>query len=151
MYDHYVCRRCWDNTDDEVKEHTFLEMRWTLPGLCRATRSIDPQPALLILLLCYPAIIGEVIHFCVDFGWRPWRIVRSHYPRGARTWIDQVRSVDLGAYEAEDLASLGLPGQTLEHTEIARRYSSARKYVATHMNHKAMRRSGYFDRVEFRM
>ena len=147
-YDHYVCWRCWDKFDDEVKEHIFLDK---LRGLCRATRSTDPQPALSRILLCSPRIIGEVIHFCVDFGWRPWRIVRFQYPRGFRTWIDQVRIVDLGAHEAEDLASPGHPGQTLEHTEIVRRYSLARKYLATHMNHKALRRSGYFDRVEFRM
>ena len=146
--DHYVCWRCWDKFDDEVKEHIFLDK---LRGLCRATRSTDPQPALSRILLCSPRIIGEVIHFCVDFGWRPWRILMFHYPRGFRSWIDQVRIVDLGAHEAEDLASPGHPGQTLEHTEIVRRYSLARKYLATHMNHKALRRSGYFDRVEFRM
>ena len=145
---YYVCWRCWDKFDDEVKEHIFLDK---LRGLCRATRSTDPQPALLRILLCSPAIIGEVIHFCVEFGWRPWRILRFHYPRGFCSWIDQVRIVDLEAHEAEALASPGHMGQTLEDTEIARRYSLARKYRATHMHHKALRRSGYFDRVEFRM
>ena len=96
-----VCWRCWDKFDDEVKEHIFLDK---LRGLCRATRSTDPQPALLRILLRSPAIICEVIHFCVDFGWRPWRILMFHYPRGFRSWIDQVRIVDLGAHEAEDLA-----------------------------------------------
>ena len=62
-----------------------------------------------------------------------------------------MRIVDLGSQEAEDLASPGHIGQTLEDTEIVRRNGLARKYLATHMNHKALRRSGYFDRVEFRM
>ena len=61
------------------------------------------------------------------------------------------RIVDLRAQEAKDLASPGHAGQTLEDIEIVRRNGLARKYLATHMNHKALRRSGYFDRVEFRM
>ena len=32
LYDHYVCWRCWDKFDDEVKEHIFLDITWTLPG-----------------------------------------------------------------------------------------------------------------------
>ena len=130
FYDHYVCWRCWDKFDDEVKEHIFLDK---LRGLCRATRSTDPQPALLRILLCSPASMGEVIHFCVDFGWRPWRVLRFQSRAGFRSWIDQVRIVDLGAQEAEDLASPGYLGQTHGHTEIVRRNSLASKYLATHM------------------
>ena len=62
-----------------------------------------------------------------------------------------MRTVDLGAQEAEDLANPEHNGQTHEHTEIIRRTNLASKYLATHTNHKALRRSGYFDRVEFRM
>ena len=147
-YDHYLCWRCWDKCDDEVSEHIILEK---LRGLCRATRSTAPQPALLRTLLHSPAIIGAVIHFCMDFGWRLWRVVRFHYPSCKRTWIDQARIVDLGAHEAEDVATRGRPVESIGEVEAHRRDSLAKKYLGTHMNHYALQRRGYFDRPELRI
>ena len=56
----------------------------------------DPQLAPLRSLLCCYAIIGAVIHFCMDFGWRPWRNVGLYCHRGIRIWIDQARIMNLG-------------------------------------------------------
>ena len=138
--DYGRCWRCWDKCDDEVKEHIFLDK---LRGLCQTMRSTEPQPALLQSLLCSPATIGAVIGYCMDFGWRPWRGVTFYYPRVflldktiwgcgliRHKWIDQARIVPHD--------SVGIP-------EIYRRQSLAKKYLATHINHKSLQRRNYFE------
>ena len=59
--------------------------------------------------------------------------------------------MDIGAHEAEDVASPGLPIESIGEAEVHRRDTLAKIYLATHMNHYALQRRGYFDRPEFRI
>ena len=138
------CWRCWDAADNEVREHVFQAKLRRLNSIKPSTQ---PQSALLNLLVCSSAIIrSTVVHFCIDFSWRSWKLVRFSYPHGPAT-IFTSRIIHLAYEDAEDLATSGCPGEVFGSEQTESLHWLSVKYFATHNNHNLLQKQGYFKRM----